>query len=62
MGSILLAGLLILIALLALVALIYSMAKLISDTNTTEDATPHGNHQESFLKASVLHMAGRWGR
>ncbi len=61
-GGIILAGLLILIVLLVLAALIYSFAKLISGTNTSEDVTPDGSKQESFLKASVLHMVSRLGR
>jgi hypothetical protein len=62
MGSILLIGLPILLVLLVLAALISSLAKLISDTNTSEDVTPDGSKQESFLKASILHMASRLGR
>lgn len=59
MGSILLIGLPILLVLLVLAALIRSLAKLISDTNTSEDVAPDGRKQESFLKASILHMASR---
>ena len=62
MGSILLVGLPILLVLLVLAALIYSLAKLISDTNTSEDVASDGSKQESFLKASILHMASRLGR
>ena len=62
MGSILLIGLLILLVLLVLATLIYSVAKLISDTDTSADVTPDGSKQESFLKASILHMAARLGR
>jgi flagellar basal body-associated protein FliL len=62
MGSILLISLPILLVLLVLAALIYSLAKLISDTNTSEDVASDGSKQESFLKASILHMASRLGR
>jgi hypothetical protein len=62
MGSILLISLPILLVLLVLAALIYSLAKLISDTNTAEDVASDGSKQESFLKASILHMASRLGR
>ncbi|HEX6479176.1 MAG TPA: hypothetical protein VF043_10055 [Ktedonobacteraceae bacterium] len=62
MGSILLISLPILLVLLVLAALIYSLAKLISDTNTSEDVASDGSKQVSFLKASILHMASRLGR
>jgi hypothetical protein len=62
MGSILLIGLPILLVLLVLAALIRSLAKLISAPNTSEEVTPDGSKQESFLKASILHALGRLGR
>ncbi|MBV9710316.1 MAG: hypothetical protein JO011_05280 [Ktedonobacteraceae bacterium] len=62
MGIIFLIGLPILLVLLLLAALILSVAKLISDTNTSEGVRPDGSKQESFLKASILHAASRLGR
>ena len=54
--------LLIVVPILLLAALIYSLAKLISGTNPSEEGTTDGSKKESFLKASIFHMVSRLGR
>jgi hypothetical protein len=60
--TILLTGLLILLVLILLAALVFSMARLMNDASTPDNATTGAQGQPRFLQSSVLHVMNRAGR
>ena len=60
--TILLTGLLILFVLILLAALVSSLARLMNDASTPDDATTGVQRQHRFLRSSVLHVMNRAGR
>ena len=60
--AILLAGLFILVVLILLAALVFSLARLMNDASTHDDATTGAQRQKRFLQSSVLHVMNRAGR
>ena len=60
--TILLAGLLFLFVLILLAALVYSLARLMNDASTHDNATTGTQRQQRFFQSSVLHVMNRAGR
>ena len=60
--TILLTGLPILFVLILLAGLVASLARLMNDASTHDDATTGAQRQKRFLQSSVLHVMNRAGR